>query len=127
MLAEWIASADFVLECEHLQKLTAADSLLFVAHDVNELFPVMAYLAGSYLVFSPHMVDCERNFSALKLMKTELRNRLKEKSLDGLIRTVCEGPDVDSYPYDVIVEKGAELNNGRLKVCSKSSLIWKIG
>ncbi|KAL3218145.1 hypothetical protein MRX96_050848 [Rhipicephalus microplus] len=34
VLAEWIAFANFVLECDRVQKLTAADFLLFVAHDM---------------------------------------------------------------------------------------------
>ncbi|KAL3210253.1 hypothetical protein MRX96_037299 [Rhipicephalus microplus] len=76
----------------------------------------MACLAGSYLVLPPHTVDCERDFSALKLIKTQLRNRLKEMSLDCLIRIACEGPDVDTYPYEEVVEKWAKSKNRRLKV-----------
>lgn len=116
MLTEWIAFANVVLECERLQKLTAADFLLFVAHDVKELFPVMAYLAASYVVLRSHTVDCEQDFLALTPIKTQLRNRLKEKSLDCLIRIACEGPDVDTYPYDEAVEKWAKSKHRRLKV-----------
>ncbi|KAK8772370.1 hypothetical protein V5799_024386 [Amblyomma americanum] len=116
MLAEWIAFANFMLVSEHVQKMPAEDFLLFVAHELKELFPLMAHIAGSYLVLPPHTVDCERDFSALKLIKTQLRNRLKEKSLDCLIRIACEGPEVNSYPYNIVVEKWAKMKNQRLKV-----------
>lgn len=64
MLSEWIAFTNFVLECECLQKLTAADLLPFVAHNVKELLALMAHIAGSYLVLPPHMVNCERFLSS---------------------------------------------------------------
>lgn len=116
MLQEWIGFSNIVLESEKLQKLTASEFLLCVATDIKELFPLVAHIAGACLVLPPHTADCERDFSALKLIKTQLRNRLKGESLDCLIRLACEGPDVKDYPYDKVVEKWAKLTSRRLKV-----------
>lgn len=116
MMEEWRSFANFVLVCEKLQKLTESEFLLHVATGMKELFPLVAHIAGAYLVLPPHTADCERDFSALKLIKTQLRNRLKEESLDALIRIACEGPEVEEYPYDKVVENWAKLKNRRLKV-----------
>lgn len=86
---------------------------------MKDLYPLVAHKTGAYLVLPPHTAECERDISALKLIKTQLRNRLKESSLDCLIRIVCEGPDVIDYPYDKVVEKWAKLKNRRLNVVVK--------
>ena len=47
-------------------------------------------------------VDVERAFSVLKLIMTQLRNRLRQDTLDMLIRIKMEGTE---QPEDAFLEK----------------------
>lgn len=91
-----------------------------MTHDLEQLFPLIAHTAGSYLVLPLHTVDYETDFSALKLIEMQLRNCLKVKTFDYVIHIVVEGPDAGSYPYDTTVDDWAKLKNRRLTV----SNVW---
>ena len=45
------------------------------------------------------MADCECAFSNMKLVKTELGNRLKEDTLDHLMWIAIDGPPPDEFSY----------------------------
>lgn len=42
----------------------------------SSMFPSLSKLARIYTVLPPHTADCERDFSRLKLIKTNIRNRM---------------------------------------------------
>lgn len=58
------------------------------------LLPQMRWLASIAPTIQGSTADCERGFS---LVKIDLRNRLKTKSLDSLLRISVEGPSLDSF------------------------------
>jgi len=45
-----------------------------------------------------------RTFSQLKLIKTRIRNRLAESTLDSLLRISIEGSSPEDYPLSEAVE-----------------------
>ena len=45
-------------------------------------------------------VDCERGFSALSRIKTDIRNRLSSKILNHLMTISVEGPSPEEFPCE---------------------------
>ena len=68
------------------------------------LYPGMAWLAEIYRVIPPHTADVERDFSQMKLIKTYLRNRMNEQTLDSIMRIVIEGPTLKEFPLEEAVK-----------------------
>ena len=65
--------------------------------DVN--VPNLTKLADIGLILPMSTVDCERGFSMLSCIKTDLRNRLNIKGLNYLLLTSIEGPIPSIFPY----------------------------
>ena len=59
----------------------------------------MSKLAQISCVISLHTADCERDFSQLNFVKTPLRNRINERTLDSIIPIVVEGPPIKEFPF----------------------------
>ena len=60
--------------------------------------------------------DCERGFSCLQRVKTDLRNRLSNKILNYLLSISIEGPSPDEFPYDEACDIWARWRNRRISV-----------
>ena len=81
----------------------------------------MSTLAKICRVIPIHTADVERTFSQLKLIKTSIRNRMAEKTLDSLLRIVTEGPCIEGpcieeFPISDAVTLWAKKKNRRLSV-----------
>ena len=60
--------------------------------------------------------DCERRFSALQRIKTDLRNRLSNKVLHYLLSISIEGPPPADFPYNEACDIWAGWRNRRIQV-----------
>ena len=67
---------------------------------LKDMFPNVAKLAAIGLITPMSTADCERGFSALGRIKTNLRNRLSCKVLNALMTISIEGPDCDDFPFE---------------------------
>ena len=67
------------------------------------LYPNLASLACAALVLPMSTVDCERGISALGRIKSKLRNRLAETSLNNLLFISIEGPPLQEFDFDEAV------------------------
>jgi len=81
---------------------------------ISSIFPNMSAFAQICRVVPIHTADVERTFSQLKLIKTRIRNRLAETTLDSLLRIAIEGPLPEDYPLSEAVELWARKKNRRL-------------
>ena len=68
--------------------MTMQELLKILKHDVSlkELYPELMKLAAIASLISVSTAECERVFSTMNRVKTDLRNRLKTNTLDCLIR-----------------------------------------
>ena len=57
------------------------------------------------LTLSPSTAECERQFSSMKRIKTALRNRLSNDSLQALMKTNCDGPSVNDFDSEEGINK----------------------
>jgi hypothetical protein len=62
--------------------------------------PNMRKLVELMLVISPSTAECERGFSQMKLIKTELRNSLTDDSLRILMTIKHHGPSLEDFNAD---------------------------
>ena len=87
-LEEWGDYKQFSSDHQKKLKLTDVTHQLCTNQTQRQLYPHMSKLAQICCVIPPHTADCERDFSQLKFVKTNLRNRMKDKTLDSIIRIV---------------------------------------
>ena len=80
----------------------------------NTIFPNMSTLAKICRVIPIHTADVKRTFSQLKLIKTSIRNRMQEQTLDSLLRIAIEGPPLNSFPVAKTVALWASKKQRRL-------------
>ena len=101
-----------VSQSDFLTKLTIkSDSNVYCA-----TFPSLSKLAHIYKVLPPHTSDCERDFSQMKLIKTDIRNRMGEDTLDYLLRINIAGPPIEQFPFGKAVKLWSEKKDRRYKV-----------
>lgn len=89
--------------------LTETDSL-------STLFPNMFKLALIGLLIPASTADCERGFSALKRIKTPLRNRLSNKIINRLLFIAIEGKAMEEYDFDAACDMWGAKRNRRISV-----------
>lgn len=66
---------------------------LLTNETIKAAFPNLVRLASLAITLPVTTASVERSFSDMKLIKTRLRNRLGEQSLDQTMRICIEGPD----------------------------------
>ena len=57
------------------------------------------------LTLSPSTAECERQFSSKKRLKTALRNRLSNDSLQAFMKTNCDFPSVNHFDTEEGIKK----------------------
>ena len=83
---------------------------------VKVLYPNLSKLAKICLILPVSTADCERSFSAMKRIKTDLRNRMNTTTLDALMRICIEGPPLSEFDFDMALNSWSKLRNRRIKV-----------
>ena len=70
---------------------------------IKAMFPNLSKLAAICLLF---FFDCEKGFSALSHIKTNLHNRLSSRILNGLMTITVEGPHQVNFHTNKLVISG---------------------
>ena len=76
---------------------------------VRALYPNLSKLAKVCLILPVSTADCERSFSTMKRVKTDLRNRINTSTLDTLMRIRIEGPSLSEFDFDTALNSWAKL------------------
>ncbi|XP_078702604.1 zinc finger protein 862-like [Branchiostoma floridae x Branchiostoma belcheri] len=80
--------------------------------------PNLAKLAAAMAVLPVSTADCERGFSTMKRVKTPLRNRLKEETLNSLLMISVEGPPAEEFNFNAGCDSWGRMAKRRLNVTS---------
>ena len=91
-------------------------TLLVENEDLAALFPNFCRVALIGLLIPTSTADCERGFSALKRIKTPLRNRLSDSITNQLLFIAIEGPPLAEFDTDAACSSWASKRNRRIKV-----------
>ena len=108
---EWKSYRQFLQDSCSEMKFSEVIQDLCTNSTTATIFPNMSRLAKICRVIPVHTADVERTFSQLKLIKTPIRNRMQEKTLDSLLRIAIEGPPLQSFPVDEAVTLWASKKN----------------
>ena len=84
--------------------------------EYNVMFPNLFKLAAIGLLLPMSTVDCERGFSTLSCVKTDLRNRLSNRILNHFLMILMEGPLPADFPYDIACDIWGEMQNRWIQV-----------
>nr|XP_055052185.1 uncharacterized protein LOC129437856 [Misgurnus anguillicaudatus]XP_055052186.1 uncharacterized protein LOC129437856 [Misgurnus anguillicaudatus] len=68
------------------------------------LYPFLSLLASIALVIPISSVHCERDFSTMNRVKTDLRNQLQGEHLSACLRISINGPQTEDFPYERALE-----------------------
>jgi hypothetical protein len=66
---------------------------------LTKLSPMFVRLFVIYLVLTKDSSDCERGFSVMKRIKTVMRNRLVQSTLEQLMYISLNGPDLKDFDF----------------------------
>ncbi len=90
---------------------------LLTNHTLKAGFPNLERLASLCVILPVTTATVERSFSDMKLVKTRLRSRLSEETLDQAMRVCIEGPEKLSYrELETIVELWKNQKKRRLAI-----------
>ena len=78
---------------------------LLRTHRLDTSIPHLQHIMCTLLVLPVSTVDCERGFSAMKIIKTRLRNRLSEKNMQHAMMIAIEGPTIDRFNFEAALNK----------------------
>ena len=97
--------------------VTISDILqaMYLEPVTRSMYPNMLTLMTIAVVISQTTVDCERGFSHLNLLFTELRSRLTEESVDQLLRISVSGPALRQLPGDFLSNSFERWNAQKLR------------
>ena len=113
-LTEWSSCRQF-LQDNHFKKHSEVIQYLCTSPTMLQLYPNISTMAQICRVIPIHSADVERTFSQLKLIKTNIRNRMIEKTLDALLRIAIEGPKLEDFPFRTAVSLWARKKNRRIR------------
>jgi hypothetical protein len=113
MRREWQVLRNMLAE---KQASTLQDILGELASQHKRTLPNFSKIATTALVLAASSADCERGFSHMRLVKTYMRNRMSDSTLDALLLLAIEGPPRQDFPFDEAVTRWAGMRQRRVDV-----------
>ena len=97
---------------------TDMKSFLMLVSDatLKDLFPQLSRLASIALILPVSTAECERCFSAMNRIKTNLRNRLQTSTLCQLITISVEGMPLEHFDFEKAASIWGSTNKRRISV-----------
>ena len=115
LLTEWIQFRELMKSSYQSCTLAQlAENLYKGKPPVAESFPKVAKLISIAVMIPVSTADCERGFSAMNSIKTELRNRMKAATLDRLVRIAIDGPQRKDFDFVTAAKSWIAIRNRRL-------------
>ncbi|XP_076592637.1 uncharacterized protein LOC143324214 [Chaetodon auriga] len=70
----------------------------------GQIYPLLSHLAAVALVIPVSSVNCERDFSTMNRVKSDLRNRLQGEHLAACLRVSINGPSPEEFNFGRALE-----------------------
>ena len=85
---------------------------------LRDLFPQLSRLASIALIIPVSTAECERCFSSMNRIKTDLRNRLNTSTLCQILvmRIVLEGGELEKFDFVKAAEIWSEMRHDRISI-----------
>jgi len=83
-------------------------------NEMNMEYPLMCSLVEYAVTIPLHTADCERGFSALNLIKTDIQNRISLANVNNILMIKIEGPERRNFNFGEAFKKWASLKERRI-------------
>ena len=102
----------------HYTSMTMRQMLKLLCTDqsLRDMFPQLTKLCAIAALIPMSTAECERAFSSMNRIKTDLRNRLKTSTLDCLMRIGIEGPPLANFNFERAADIWGAMHNRRLHI-----------
>ncbi|XP_035854098.1 zinc finger protein 862-like [Sander lucioperca] len=87
-----------------MDQLTIMSKLSSQHDEWYQIYPSLSKLAAITLTVPISSVNCERDFSTMNRVKTDLRNRLQGDHLAACMLLSINGPSLSEFPYNRALE-----------------------
>ena len=114
--SEWESMKWFLGERFKEKSMREMISILTTDTSIQSLYPNLSKLASIAAIIPVSTAECERSFSAMKRIKTALRNRFKTTTLDCLMRVSIEGPSLSEFNFERAADIWQRMCNHRLRI-----------
>ena len=113
LMSEWEA-VKRLLDTNFKEKSMREMINIFVTDSsLQLLYPNLSKIATISAIIPVSTAECERSFSAMKRIKSPLRNRLKTTTL---MRISIEGPSITDFNFDRAANTWQRMRNHRLRI-----------
>ena len=85
-------------------------------HKNHKLFPHVTKVFKLFLTAPPSVCKSERSFSRMKLLKSYLRSKTKEKKLHYLMILACEKDLTDKLDLQKLADRWKNIKTRRMKI-----------
>ncbi|KAK5871515.1 hypothetical protein PBY51_004394 [Eleginops maclovinus] len=101
LLQEWSSYKQHLLTgaFKDMDQVTTMEKLSSQNDEGAQLYPSLSQLAAIALTVPISSVNCERDFSTMNRVKTDLRNRLQGDHLAACMLLSISGPPLGEFPY----------------------------
>ena len=113
---EWEMFRVLMRQTNPKHTLHEMQQLLVKNSTLKSLYPNLITLASIALILPVSTADCVRAFSTMKRVKIEFRNRLSTKTLNQLLQIRIEGPQLEEFQFDKVVDVRGKMKNRRITV-----------
>ena len=113
---EWEGFKFLMCDTYRQNSMKAVLKILVADRTVSHLYPQLRKLATIALVLPVSTAECERAFSTMNRIKTDLRNRLITLNLDHLMRISINGPSQADYDFDKAATLWGNQRQRRIKL-----------
>nr|XP_042911100.1 E3 SUMO-protein ligase KIAA1586-like [Parasteatoda tepidariorum] len=112
LLCEWGLFKHILMQ--RCKNMSFNELLLFLyTNDVSEQYPLITSVIEYCATIPMHTVDCERGFSCLNLIKTNIRNRLLINHVNNLLMINIEGPE-SAFNFQEAFVKWANMKERKI-------------
>ena len=99
----------------------------FLGKKYTQQFPNILAIVDLILTFSPSSAQAERGFSQLKIVKSDLRNRLGQNSLNNILAIKFLSDDIQTFDPHNAIQHFFTTKNRRLRERKKKSVPLNVG
>jgi len=93
---------------------SSVKDLVQLAVRSSTTYPAVSVAAECLLVSPVSTVDCERGFSRMNLIKTDVRNKLAINTLENLMRVSLHDSDETTFQFNKAFDKWAAVKSRRI-------------
>ena len=96
---DWTNFRVYMMQCCRDMSMKAVLLKLATNSTLQQMYPLLHKLAQICLIIPVSTADCEQGFSAMRRVKTKLRNQMKNSTFNHCLRIFIVGPPIAEFDF----------------------------